>query len=751
MLNYGKAHVGDQRWVSDLEELRRPILADLCIAAIAVSWMWWLVVFPEHEYPPRFPVLAPPILPSLAATAALLLRRAPLTWRSILLLLGVEVSFLLAYSWDGNPVWLYYQPLTVIVAGLLIGPGASFAFALLVTLASHVAVGMTYGGQPTSVTLPLAGLVWGVAATSWLSSRSLYTALNWSMQSQARAWKVAEEASRRREQLRATLDSLRHAHNALERTTRDLQAATLEAEDARRVKSRFVASISHEFRTPLNIIIGFAEMLATSPSSYGEARLPPDLVGDLLIIWRQAEHLLHMVDDVLDLAQIEASRFTLLPEPTDLVDLIKETLTDAGPLLQRSGLELRVSLPSSLPQLLLDRTRIRQVILNLLNNATRFTWEGYVEVGAFAGGREVVVYVKDSGRGIPEAKLEAIFEEFEQADASLRREGQGAGLGLAISRQFIRLHGGRIWAESSVGHGSTFYVALPVSRLQAAVQPLYARRSWPAAGSDAEEPRPVLVLTRDDLVGRTLQRHIEDKEVMLTHSFPEAVSTVRDYHPDIALVSCDGPGNLDDGMEQAWALLKAVAPFDLPILVCGFPTERRASGALGVSDFLIKPVTRQQVLEAIRRAASEPRRLLVVDDEADMLRLLTRIVSEEWSKAEVRTAASVEEASGLLTPRPDVVLLDLLMPGASGLELLQALQRDRNLAEVPVIVITARGPAEDLAAARHGEVRLLRHSSFTGGDLARIVSLITKALPPHYGLTAEAQPGTAAVEKDAPA
>jgi signal transduction histidine kinase/CheY-like chemotaxis protein len=750
MAGTATVHDGAAFRIGNLQELRQPILESICGFCIATAWVWWLVALPERHYPPSFQVLAPPVLPSVAAAIALLGRRLPLPLRSAILLLGAEGTFLLAHVWDASPVWLYYQSLVVVTASLLLGPRIAFLFALFVSAASLATISTTGALTPLGF-LPIAGLIWATAAVSWLSSRSLFTALDWSLTSQAQTWQTLSEVQRRREQLRSTLDSLRHAHDALERTTRDLQAATLEAEEARRAKSRFVASISHELRTPLNVIVGFAELLTTSPATYGDFAWPPALLGDLLTIWRNAEHLLKMIDDILDLAQIEAAHFPLLPEVTDLNSLIGETVTASSSLVHRSGLELRLSLTAGLPPLNVDGTRIRQVLINLLNNAVRYTSAGFIEVGSECREHDVLVYVRDSGRGIPRDRLETIFEEFEQADTAISRSRGGAGLGLAISRQFIRLHGGRIWAESAPGEGSTFYFTLPISMVGVAVQPAYSRRPWSPVASGADEARPVLVLCQDAAIAHTIERHLEGKEVVVALTPEEATQAVGECHPDALLIAGDAGGSLLQAAEDGRALLQAIAPFDVPVLVSHFPTERRASLALQVSDFLLKPVSRRELLAAIRRVCQTPKRVLVVDDEPDMLRLLTRIVREEWGGCDLTTAASADEALELLSPRPSVILLDLLMPGANGLDLLGRLKADASLAQIPTIVVTARGPAEDVARAERGELRLLRGASFTASDITRVLESVTKVLPPHYGVRPVAGPEPPVAAPAAPA
>jgi len=226
-----------------------------------------------------------------------------------------------------------------------------------------------------------------------------------------------------------------------------------------------------------------------------------------------------------------------------------------------------------LPVIDVDRARIRQVILNLVNNAVRFTQQGFIEVGAEAGADEVTIFVRDTGRGIPADKLETIFGEFEQADMSLRRPHRGAGLGLAICRHFVQLHGGRIWAESQVGQGSTFYFVLPIKPSAQHVPALHRHR--PLAQPESA-PRSMVVLCSRARVSRFLQRRIEGLELQTAKTVAEAAHLVDDLHPAAALVVADGT-DLAGARNQARALLEEIAPFDLPTIVCTLPTEGLAS------------------------------------------------------------------------------------------------------------------------------------------------------------------------------
>ena len=724
----------------DLDDLRRPVLTGLCLVELFISWVWILVTGVTYDQPPPLGALLPSMVMLLTAAFCLLPLAIPVRWRSLPFLLGMSAGFMLGFRWAPSPVWLYYQVLPIMVAGLLIGTRGSLLLAATITLACGVYLRPGATAAWVKQVLPAAGLLWATAITSWLATRNLYTALSWAMSSQEHSWEITKEARLRRGQLRRALHSLRTTYDMLKHTTGELEASRREAEDARQAKSRFVANISHELRTPLNIIVGFAEMLCTSPEMYGDYPWPPALREHILAIWRNAEHILSLVDDVLDLAQIEVSRLPVVPEPTDLAQLVRDALITVSQLLRDSGLELRVSLSDDLPMIDVDHTRIRQVLLNLINNAIRFTPQGYIEVGSHASEQEIVVYVRDSGEGIPEDKLDVIFDEFEQVDRSGRHPRQGVGLGLAISRHFVRLHGGRIWAESRLGEGSTFFFSLPTPKLEPSV------RSTALQRTARPLPRPqagtVIALGRDPLVVRMLSRYVGGSRVLPAGSLQEAAALVQAQHPQAVLVMADAPDMLSTAADEGAALLEAIAPFDVPIMVSSFPSERRAGYLLGVEELLIKPVMGTEVVSAIRRLCEIPHRILIVDDEPDMVSLLGHMVRQEWPDAEIMTATSGTGALALVGRRPSVMLLDLLMPGIGGKEVLEIMRSSPGTSKIPVVVITARGPAEELLNARRGEVHLLKNSSFAAAELVHVLNALMQGLPPRYATATADAKGT---------
>ncbi len=274
-----------------------------------------------------------------------------------------------------------------------------------------------------------------------------------------------------------------------ERTDANIQLARLNqlanhlrqiAEDERKIKEEFVAKVSHELRTPLNMIIGFCTILI---ESNGERlkRLPKSIVEDLEVILRNSQHLSRLINDILDLSQINAGQMAIVKEETDLPELIGEAVSSVQLLYESRNLYLRTDIQSALPKICCDRTRIVEVLLNLLSNAGRYTEQGGVTIRASKKEQSVEVQVIDTGIGIPKQKQERLFDPFYQVDGSIRRKYGGTGLGLSISKNIVELHNGRMWVESEEGEGTTFIFQLPIE------EPAYQ----PKIGHAMVQPAPV--------------------------------------------------------------------------------------------------------------------------------------------------------------------------------------------------------------------------------------------------------------------
>ena len=357
-----------------------------------------------------------------------------------------------------NPDTLFLYMQVILVAAALTTQRTLWLTTAAVVVTTCV-FGVVSGAPVTAMLLPLF-LQFITALTAWLSTRRLFTALEWALNMAERAQHNAEDARSHRFELQRVMQSLDIALSRLERSNRALIFAQEAAEKAYRFKSDFVANVSHELRTPLNLIVGFSEMMATAPESYGGVPLPREYRGDMLAIFRSSHHLLDLINDVLDLSQLESGRMAIHKERVHLATVIVDAVEIVRGLAEARKLALLVELPDPALVIDLDRVRIRQVLLNLFTNAMRYTDSGSVRVYTRTDGTEVTVIVEDSGRGIAPEKLSRAFEAFDRMDEE--ELSKGSGLGLAVSKRFVDLHEGRMSIASEVGRGTTVSFALPL-------------------------------------------------------------------------------------------------------------------------------------------------------------------------------------------------------------------------------------------------------------------------------------------------
>ncbi|MFP3897265.1 MAG: ATP-binding protein [Anaerolineales bacterium] len=543
--------------------------------------------------------------------------------------------------------------------------------------------------------------VWIMLGIILLIYKPVKDLATWSWNYFEAAREALEEARDRQVELKEALEALAQANEELALMNERLDGMRSMAEEARRAKETFVANVSHEFRTPLNIIIGLAGVLLDAPEVLGED-LPPKMEQNLEILHRNCEHLADMIDDVLDLSQVEAGRLGLRKEWVDLGDLFDSALTVVRPLVDGKDLYLHVDLPEDLPPVECDPTRIRQVILNLMSNAARLTEEGGLRVKAEENDRYVVVKVNDTGPGISPQDVKRIFEPFQQAPAALW-QGEGSGLGLPISKRFVELHHGQMWVESEPGVGSTFAFSLPISS-----PPEHRARSerWITEGWSQRTIR-----------AKTPSAHLEDRLVLCDPS-GELYPLFRRYGEGVEFLEAeDVDGALEAlGRWPAQALLLNAdvseifgtvaeaserAP-EMPVI--GFSLPARAEHALlaGAADYILKPVRREELAEAMEKVAGPVRRVLVVDDDEDTLWMVRQLLYACDEDLEVRTATGGGEALEMMRDGapPDLVLLDVVMPDVSGWDVLSAMTRDEALADVPVVILSGKDPGEHPLSSR---------------------------------------------------
>lgn len=649
----------------------------------------------------------------------LLMRSHPRLARHLLVwgLAGV----LLAAMWQRPDVWLPFSGLALVFVSAMVVSGGEIATAGLIAAAALALVLRGERAYPLpALTIALA---FG-AVLAWLIVTNLYTALAWAWTMQKRADESLELARDHQGELARTLKALDNSNIVLRRTQRELIGARQQAELARAMKEQFAANVSHELRTPLNLILGFSEIMSLSAEVYGSVQWPATLKQDVNQVYRSARHLLGLIDDVLDLSRFEIAGFTLNKERVPLSPLLTETAEIARDLFHDRPVRLETAIPVDLPTAEVDGIRIRQVLLNLLTNAARFTEQGVVQVNAYTADDQVFVHIRDTGPGISQDKLPYLFNEFYQVDRSLSRKQGGAGLGLAISKRFVEAHGGRIWVESEQGRGSTFSFSLPLAEPDLAT-PLHIP-GLTDTRSASQQP-PVLVVDPDPAVTALVNRHLTSYHALQVAAAELVTEQVLLHHPQAVIVNLP-PGSRPD---DALAL-----PTSTPLITCSLPSQAWVAADLQVTACLIKPITAERLNQQLEQLPAA-RDILVVDDDRGFCRLVERMLdthAQATGRAyHVRRAYDGESGlAELAAAPPDLLLLDLIMPDVDGFQILARMRADPQWSAIPVILLTATSLAEDVLSLRRGEVVVRRPEGLRPAEVLRCLEAVIPVLEPHY-------------------
>ncbi len=672
-----------------LAHLRADSLTLVALAAGVIGYIWLAIII----WPVTGAAVPPPIwwgggILTLSVIASYRLRQRQAALAGYLLLGGILITIAcLVLAWQAMEL-TYLFVLPVIFASVLLGQGAVIWMAAAASLAV-VGAGLAYA-RPTpfslEVGLPIF-IILLVAAASWLSVRNLYIALEWVWNGYERARQNEQMVRERQAELRRVLKALDEATRRLERVNYMLALARDQAEEARRLKQQFAQTISHELRTPLNLIVGFVELMIQTPEYYGQP-LPPAYMRDLMIMHRNACHLQNLVNDVLDLARIEVAQMSLVPEETDAAVLVQEAANTARSLVESRGLSLRIDIEPDLPRLRLDPVRIRQVLFNLFNNAVRFTEKGSITVAVCRQQHELIFAVTDTGIGITPEDTGRIFEEFHQLDGSTRRQNGGIGLGLAISRRFVELHQGRMWVESQVGQGSTFFFSLPISPADLLAVPGGDSSPGQPLPTKWGEERMLLAVTRSPSAALLLNRYVRGCRTVISQSLEQARQTARQLMPQGVIIdsACEAldPAGLA-GLAQEWGLT------EVPFIVCSLPGEESVRQRLDVDSYLIKPLSRQDLWDALRQFGEDVDQVLVIDDDRDFVRLLARMLDSPVRRYQVTSATSAQEGLAKLERRqPDLVLLDLGLPDLDGFQVVERIRANPAWRHIPIVIISAQ-------------------------------------------------------------
>jgi signal transduction histidine kinase/CheY-like chemotaxis protein len=527
-------------------------------------------------------------------------------------------------------------------------------------------------------------------------------------------------------QVEAALQGVRLIHEREEARRLAVEGRQM-AEEANRLKSRFLSIVSHEIRTPLNLIFSLSDMLLRESQPVGSDSYIVDK-NDLERIHIGAQHLDSLIRDVLDLAQSDVGQLKLTCEPLNLGEVFDSVSAIGKQLASGKELSWRAEIPKNLPRVWGDRTRLRQVILNLVNNAVKFTAHGEISLSAKVENGYVTVAVSDTGLGIPPNEQDVIFDEFRQSKRTTARGFGGLGLGLAICKRLVEMHGGTIGVYSSgeEGKGSRFFFSLPVMNDE--------------GRSDKEDialtpVQQVLLLVKDRDNAHLLENHLGEQgykiNIFQITQDDDWLAQVLKVIPDVVVI------DLGLTAECGWEILKALkenpATHDIPVLFYTIES-REDKGSLLEVDFLSKPVGTVELANALitqgflhQRKNRRNNTILVIDDDPVILELHSRIIQAQFKDYSVTTASNGRDGLEIIRrEKPSLVLLDLIMPELDGFGVLEAMRKEELSRDIPVIVLTGQVlTSEDMSRLNQGVASVLGKGLF---NVEETLSHISAAL-----------------------
>ncbi|MDQ6989523.1 MAG: response regulator [Mariprofundaceae bacterium] len=515
---------------------------------------------------------------------------------------------------------------------------------------------------------------------------------------------------------------------SLEQQAEVLQARATQLEEATRLKSEFLANMSHELRTPMNSIIGFTKRVLKKAGD----ELSPKHIKNLNTVERNAHHLLGLINSLLDLSKIEAGKMDIFAEDFDIAGLLIEVMELTDSLVSNKGIRIHHEVPDEPISIYSDKTKLKQILINLVSNAVKFTDEGGITLHASLVGSKseqaVELQVIDTGTGMEEAALAYIFEAFRQVDGSNTRNHGGTGLGLNITSRFCEMLGGEVKVRSEVGVGSTFIVTLPLhykpSQVQGAVEMEAPKKHVEAASTGILEQtskvfgkQGAVVLCIDDNpeVLELLGEYLSDAgyQAVCINNGMQAVEKARELQPIAITLDVQMPHK--DGWDVLKELKSNESTQNIPVLMATMMDNKALGFELGAFEYLQKPIMPDNLIATIQSVPTRVRHVLVVDDEESIRDLMMQSLEDLGIRSTLAVDGldALEKLEQNSADLPDLMILDLMMPRMDGFEVLDKLAQHNVWCDIPVIVSTAKTLSHDEQAALSSKAKNIMQK---GGD-----------------------------------